>query len=455
MESCRGGSWVGWRGKPRSARTLIVLGRAALLTAAVGCFATSATAQPLHMFIGRAFAQPPSTAGCELLSGVRCYRPSQLRQAYDMSPLYEAGFSGSGRTIVIVDAFGSPTIHRDLRHFDKVFRLPDPPSLQIIQPSGRVPRSSPNRHDRVGWAEETSLDVEYAHAMAPGANILLVETPVDETEGPAGFPQIVRAENFVIDHDLGDVISQSFGATEQTFRSPGSLRALRGAVTNAAARKVTVVAASGDQGASGLRTDLSSYDHRVTSWPASDPLVTAVGGTHLHLNAHGLRTAPDSVWNQTSPFGVEGSSGGGRSAVFSRPSYEASVASVVGDHRGMPDLSMSADPVLVYTSFKGDFPGFQPIGGTSLAAPLFAGIVAIADQAAGHRLGLLNPALYALGFDNSGIVDVTHGNNTFRFQRNGRDVVVRGFRATAGYDLSTGLGTVDGARLVTALARSG
>lgn len=441
--------------KRRGGSRLFAFGMAAVIASVLGCFATQAAGRPLHVFIRRAFAQPPSTADCELLSGLPCYSPSQLRRAYDTRPLYRAGLTGSGQTIVIVEAFGSPTIRRDLRHFDRVFRLADPPSLQIIQPSGRVPKFGPHRFDRVGWAEETSLDVEYAHAMAPGANILLAETPVDETEGRAGFPQIARAENFVIDHDLGDVISQSFGATEQTFPSRRSLLALRGAFENAATHKVTVVAASGDQGASGLRTNLRFYGYRVTSWPASDPLVTAVGGTHLHLNAPGLRTAPDSVWNQASRFRLGEASGGGRSAVFSRPSYQGGVAGIVGDHRGMPDLSMSADPALVYTSFKGNSPGFSPIGGTSLATPLFAGIVAIADQAAGYRLGLLNPALYALGFGNSGLVDVTHGNNTFRFKRNGRNVIVRGFGAAPGYDLSSGLGTVDGARLVPALARSG
>ena len=153
----------------------------------------------------------------------------------------------------------------------------------------------------VGWAGETTLDVEWSHTMAPGANILLVETPVSETEGAAGFPQIVEAENYVIDHHLGQVISQSFSATEETFPNAASIYALRSAYINAYQHGVTVLTASGDSGA----TDYSNvagtlyYTHPVTSWPDSDPLVTGVGGTQLQLNAAGQRTAPDRVWNDT------------------------------------------------------------------------------------------------------------------------------------------------------------
>ena len=102
--------------------------------------------------------------------------------------------------------------------------------------------------DYFGWTDETSLDVEWSHVMAPQANILLVETPMTETEGIYGFPQIVAAENYVIDHHLGDVITQSFGAAEPTFTSPGQIFSLRSAYINAALHGVTVLAASGDQG---------------------------------------------------------------------------------------------------------------------------------------------------------------------------------------------------------------
>ena len=153
---------------------------------------------------------------------IACYSPGQIRQAYQLPALAGRGITGAGQTIVIVDSFGSPTIGRDLQVFDTTFGLPAPPSLTVIQPAGRVPAYRPTAN-RVGWAGETNLDVEYAHAMAPGAKILLVETPTSENEGTTGFPQIVSAEEYVIGHHLGQVISQSFSATEQTFPSRASL----------------------------------------------------------------------------------------------------------------------------------------------------------------------------------------------------------------------------------------
>ena len=152
----------------------------------------------------------------------------------------------------------------------------------------------------LGWAGETTLDVEYAHTIAPGANILLVETPVAETEGVTGFPQIIKAEEYVIKHHLGDVISQSFSATEQTFASEASVAALRGAYIDADRHRITVLAASGDSGAADVGLDGSTYYlFPVTSWPDSDPLVTGVGGTRLHLDANGNHTSPDTAWNDT------------------------------------------------------------------------------------------------------------------------------------------------------------
>ena len=129
--------------------------------------------------------------------------------------------------------------------------------------------------------------------MAPGANILLVETPVAETEGVTGFPEIVAAENYVINHHLADVISQSFGATENTFPSKQSLLDLRSAFVNAARHGVTVLASSGDTGVTNYNLDGSAlYPTPVNSWPSSDPLVTSIGGTQLHLDAAGNRISP-------------------------------------------------------------------------------------------------------------------------------------------------------------------
>ncbi len=401
-----------------------------------------------------------------------CYDPAQIQTAYDERPLFAKGIDGRGETIVIVDSFGSPTIRRDLAAFDAQFHLPAPPSLRIIRPAGAVPAYDARTTTMVGWAGETTLDVEWAHVVAPGADLLLVETPVSETEGTVGFPEIVAAENYVVRHRLGDVISQSFGANEKTFSSPGKLESLRTAFVAAAAAGITVVAATGDTGVSDYTTATGktfSTTPTVT-WPASDPLVTAVGGTQLSLNAAGERTAPDRVWNDSYNsmanefvFGTSkphsNASGGGLSSVFARPSYQQGVASVVGDHRGIPDISMSAacsGLVDTYQSFAGPTPpGWYYVCGTSESAPLFAGIVALADQEAGHSLGCINPALYAMKrAGDPGIVPVTEGDNTVSFDQGGTEHTVVGYDAAAGYNLASGLGTVDAARFVPELART-
>jgi subtilase family serine protease len=330
-----------------------------------------------------------------------------------------------------------------------------------------VPAYDPNNSDMVGWAGETTLDVEYAHVIAPGASLLLVETPVSETEGVHGFPQIVKAEEYVIRHHLGDVISQSFSATEQTFPDRAAVQALRGVYQLAAVNHVTVLAASGDSGAADVKLDESTYyPFPVTSWPDSDPLVTAVGGTQLHVTAAGKPGAP-TVWNDTynraanefvtgnaGPNPLAG--GGGLSVLFGRPGYQDGVKSAVGGHRGVPDISMSAacnGSVDTYGSFGGAPAGWSPTCGTSEAAPLFAGIVALAAQVAGHPLGPVNPALYRLAAGHArGIVDVTKGDNTVSFSQGGRRHTVRGFTAMRGYDLASGVGTVDGAYFVGELA---
>jgi subtilase family serine protease len=421
--------------------------------------ARAAVARPFAVRLGSVhWAQPPTTGQCIQATGFACYRPSQFQQAYDLKPLYASHLNGHGRTIIIVDSFGSPTIKSDLATFDNSFRLPPPPHFTVLQPVGKVPPFNPKNPTMVGWAVETSLDVEYSHAMAPGANIVLLETPVAETEGTVGFPQIVAAENFAINHHLGDVISQSFGATEETFPSPSSILQLRSAFVNAAAHRISVLASSGDTGVTNYHFNgVTLYTHRVNSWPSTDPLVTSVGGLQLHLAAQGNRTLPDNVWNETYLFGTAVAAGGGQSAVFSRPSYQNSVSHVVGPRRGTPDISLSAavnGGALVYMSFGGlAGPGFYIVGGTSEASPEFAGIVAIADQAVGHDLGLLNPGLYAIGPGGPGVPDITIGNNTVTFTQNGHTYTVRGFDAVAGYDMASGLGTVDAAKLVTGLAR--
>jgi subtilase family serine protease len=441
-----------------------VTGLLAFAAAAPGAHATpvlarSATPVPMlshPILTGNQLAAPVPTTDCQANFHIACYTPVQYRVAYDLNPLYSEGITGAGRTIVIVDSFGSPTIQNDLEVFDRQFGFPDP-VLQIDK-FGNIPPFDGNDSTMAGWAVETTLDVEYAHSIAPGAKIVLAETPVAETEGVTGLPEMMQAEDSLIKQGVGDVITQSFGATENTF--PGfsqgnfsSLLNLRFAFKDALAQHVTVLASAGDDGATDAELDGSTlYPMPVNSWPSADPLVTSVGGSMLDLNNAGARVQPDVVWN-----GGGGAGGGGKSAVFAAPLYQAGVRSVVGNRRGTPDISMSAavnGAAWVYMSFPGaGGAGWNLVGGTSEASPIFSGIVALADQFAGHRLGLINPGLYLLGAasrhgDNqTGLVDITSGNNSF--------ANVTGFTAGPGYDLASGWGTIDAAKFVPALARAG
>jgi subtilase family serine protease len=433
---------------------------AAAPTASAGHNSTSATAHPAALvkpvpavaghIDSTTLTSPLPTSQCLTRLAIRCYSPLQYQNAYDLGTVYKHGLTGAGRTIVLVDSFGSPTIQHDLEVFDAQWGLPDT-TVSVVR-AGDVPPFDPKNPDMIGWASESTLDVEYAHAIAPGAHLVLVETPVAETEGVTGFPEMMSAERALIDAGVGDVISQSFGATENTF--PGfdkgdfsSLLQLRYAFRAAAAHHVTVLASSGDDGATNAVLDGSTlYTMPVNSWPSSDPLVTSVGGTQLYLDDAGNRISPDSVWNDG--FGA---GGGGLSAVFDRPDFQDGVRAVVGDHRGTPDISASAavnGGAWVYYTFNPARAGWHIFGGTSEASPIFSGIVALADQAAGHRLGNLDDALYELGVGkhaaHNGIVDVTVGDNSF--------AGVTGFSAGPGYDLSSGLGTFDAAKLIKALS---
>jgi subtilase family serine protease len=394
-------------------------------------------------------SSPLSNAQCQATWGINCYNPLQYRQAYNLNPLYRAGVTGKGRTIVVVDSFGSPTIQHDLDVYSAQWGIKSS-AVQVVK-WGDVPPFDPSNPDHTGWAGESTLDVEMAHAVAPDAHIVLVETGIAETEGVTGLPEMMDAEKYMIDHGVGDVITQSFGATENTFPGFGkgdfsSIQKLRYAFQDAARHGVTVLASSGDGGATDAMADgATDYPYPVNSWPSADPLVTSIGGTQLHLDDAGNRTAPDSVYNDY------GAGGGGQSHVFARPSYQAGVKNVVGARRGTPDISMAAavdGGAWVYSSYDPTATGWDVYGGTSEASPLFSGVIALADQLGGHRVGDIHQALYALAKGNAkftGIVDVKDGtNNTYDG--------VTGYTAVKGYDMATGVGTLDAARFVPALA---
>ena len=444
-----------------------VLTAVATSTAALGSTASNAShasdpgtfvVHPAAHDVRGAFMAPVpfSDAQCEAVFRIDCYVPDQIEAAYNLPALYGRGITGRGQTIVVVDAFGSPTIADDLLQFDQYLGLGTPP-MRIVR-VGHVPTFDSGNADMIGWASETTLDVEYAHAGAPDAKIVLVEVAKDDLQ------HLALAVRYAVQHKLGDVISLSWGEPEQALGR--ELVSSYSSIFSQAARShITIVASSGDSGAAGQDENGNYYRRPVASWPATSPFVTAVGGTRLNLNASGARNGSDAAWNDTYRpavnnffFGNDGpnplATGGGKSAYYGRPGYQNGVRNIVGHQRGIPDISMSAScsvAVNVFETFTGGQGGWTASCGTSESAPMFAAIIALADQAAGHPLGLVNPALYALAARHApGIVPVASGNNTVSFS--GR--TVHGYSVRHGYNLVTGLGTVNGRYLVSELARS-
>jgi subtilase family serine protease len=437
---------------------------------------------------------PPTSAQCVSV-GRTCFGPAATRASYNLNPLYAQGLDGRGQTIAIVDSFGSDTIAHDLHVYNTAFGLQSMcgeegvvctsgmPTFSVLHVQGSPSTSAPpptsngtGQEDRSAWALEVSLDVETAHSIAPMANIILVTTPTAETLGVQGFPDMMNAEQYVVDNHLANVISQSFGSAEDAFHGAQSLENLRHAFESAANNGVTVLASSGDDGtANTQKTPVgkggSEIPFPTVGWPASDPLVTGVGGTYLC-------TDPDNTTTRTilspgvaarckaNPTQAEVGwtfAGGGFSHLFDKPSYQNSLPSgstPIDTARGVPDVAFQASAGtggLVYLTLPPDgqsgllcgsspcSTGWYDIGGTSLSCPQWAGLVAIADQVNGGGLGLINPALYKIGANPgqyaNDFFDIVTGNNT-------ADPSVPGYPATTGWDPITGLGTPNAANLI-------
>ncbi len=382
----------------------------------------------------------PTDVQCRAQQGTPCYSPQEMRQAYGLTRLIQAGYTGRGQSIVIIDSFGSPTIASDLRTFDASYGLPDPPSFKVLAPLGSV-AFDPSNQEMVTWAFESTMDVEWAHAIAPGAGIVLLTSPVAETEGVQGLPEFLTLERYALDHHLGKIFSQSWGVAENTLFTPAGEQVIANFESfyqRAANEGVSVFASAGDTGSANQDTNNAFYPYPVVSYPASSPWVTAVGGSSLYADTSGNYQS-EAVWdNQT------GAGGGGVSQYFKIPAYQqqtlpASVLKQLQGHRGIPDVSYNADAdtaILVYLSFIPGYAGFYRGGGTSEGAPQWAAIIAIANQLSGHELGFLNKFLYILGRSSlSGRLfhDISVGNNSF--------AGVSGYTATPGWDLASGWGT--------------
>lgn len=424
-----------------------------------------------------------SLFGCQVgLAVGACYDPYQVRHAYGIDKLISAGFDGHGKTIVIVDAFQSPNIVQQLSTWNAFYGLPGlnglggPPDSSLgtftqVAPDGLTPFVVGD-DNMAGWAEEISLDVLWAHAIAPGANITLVLATSNSDA------DILSATKYAVDHDLGDVISQSFGENESCM-DPALLEQEHEVFADATVKGMTIFASSGDEGAAQLTCDGNSWA-KAASTPASDPLVTAVGGTELQaagycLAALGCNPAANPApgthvaefaWNEGPPygdfqaeFGSTIATGGGFSVVYDEPSYQEGTIHG-GKHRGVPDVSYNAavlHGVLTYLDIPGIPVGYYRFGGTSAGSPQWAALLAIADQRGGN-LGFINRALYHIGQARSrystSFFDVTSGTNSaVEFDALNNPVSVRGFNAGAGWDATTGLGSPRADHLVDYLIR--
>ncbi len=366
-----------------------------------------------------------------------CYSPAFIRQAYDF-PSGPSAPTGAGETIVVVEAYGSPTIGDDLASFDAAFDIPAPPSFTVVSASGTGAEGS---GDTSSWAFETSLDVEYAHAAAPGAAIVLAVAATDD------ITDIVAAEQQVIPQYPGAIVTQSFGDDETDFSSLPSFRALHRVFVAATRAGGTVLAGAGDFGA----TD--GNDYVVASYPASDPLVIAVGGTEGMPYPDGLWRSPGSyggeqVWNEGDVYDL--ATGGAPSILFRAPVWQRGLTAF--RTRTVPDVSFNAaidGGVDVYDGGN-VFTG----GGTSAGVPQWAGIVALADElrarAQRRPLGFATDDLYRIAGSSRAYAedfhDITEGDNRLDSSR--------GFSAGRGYDLASGLGTPDVANLIADLAGS-
>ncbi|HEY6482955.1 MAG TPA: S53 family peptidase [Steroidobacteraceae bacterium] len=400
-----------------------------------------------------------------------CYDPYEMRHAYGVDALIGGGYDGVGQTIVIVDAFQNPNIQAQLSDFDAYYGLPDL-HVSIVHPLG-LTAFVPGNPTMTGWAEEISLDVEWAHAIAPGAQIVLLLAPDDSDASLVGVLQ------YAVEHNLGDVISMSFGENESCV-DPQTQSAWHSALASATAKHITLLASSGDQGAAQLSCDGTTWVQAVSA-PASDPLVTSVGGTELHAAGYcfaSLGCNPSTnpspgtyqgeiAWNEGPPFGdFQGgfassmASGGGFSVVFDEPPYQKRGVKAK-KQRALPDVAYNAavyHGVITYLDVPGLAAGFYLFGGTSAGAPQWAAIIAIANQRAGGRLGFLSTAIYHVGqmkqSYSTAFHDVRAGNNSVvEYDYLAKPVTIGGFSAAAEWDATTGNGSPAAADLVDDLIR--
>jgi subtilase family serine protease len=434
--------------------------RAALIAA--GAFAVivsscghSSPAAGASAGIGTTAPLPALSADC-LIHAPACYTPQVVRVAYGIAALLDRGINGRGVTVVLPEiAETGPTrppaitdIRQDMADFDGRFGLPKAQIQVTTTLAG--PSASP-------WSArlEEVQDTELVHAVAPGATIdeLLVD-PValaEPAEAANEFTTLVRLAS-----RHGNVISFSVSFGEHFFSS-AQVAAVHSALEYAANKHVTVIGASGDDGVVGKGSITPPV--KEVSLPASDPLVLSVGGTSLKANSATGTYISETAWN--SPAGATGgvpaASGGGYSHLFAKPSYQDGVPGIAA-MRGVPDVAADASPysgMAVARSAPDGTYMLTGAGGTSAAAPFWAGLIALADQQAGHPLGFVNPTIYRIATGAQyyqAFHDITTGDNTVTVTSTPVPVTIAGYHAGPGWDPVTGWGSPNAQILIPLLA---
>ena len=325
------------------------------------------------------------------------YTPPEIHTAYGLTKLYEAGLDGKGQTIVIIDWCGSPTIRADANAFSAAYGLPPLTSanFKIINSSSPPTCAAPD--------PEINIDVEWAHAIAPGANIDLVVPP------SSSFLDVDTGEFFAIINGLGSVISGSYGS-EEIYDNNAELQTESLINEIAAVQGISANFSSGDGG--DYTGDEPQFNPASVSAPADTPYATAVGGISLMLNSKGAINWQSAWGTNVTPIDLggfiedpppeyaffDGGSGGGPSAVFSKPSFQHALA---GKSRLLPDIAWLADPftggvIVISEPFQYPAQVYEVYGGTSLACPMFSALWAIANQAAGKSLGQAAQYVYSM-----------------------------------------------------------
>ena len=367
---------------------------------------------------------------------------------YGIGNLWKQGIDGAGTTIAVVEGWDLPSIGAEVHSFDQNFGLPDP-DIETVYPTGPLPATCPPGMVKLGsygscnaWGGELALDVITAHLIAPYAKIIISATPADTEEtddavSQVAMPELMKAVEYIAQNHLANSISISDGSGESTYNSKEEITSQDPGELTAAAAGIPLLVATGDCGVVQNLTNASGQCGNVSQGPDTaawddSPWVTAVGGSVPNVSTtDGSKLGPDPLWHE-GPF----SEGAGYSSVYTRPSYQNGVAHITqSPMRSVPDITTDAQD------------------GTSEAAPLLNGVLALATQVNhGKNVGPINPLLYGvLGprGTRAGIEDVVSGNNSATSSSGA--VTVPGFSAAKGFDVASGWGTINAATFVPSL----